>query len=121
MPNKYVFRCKKCGSTLFTTDHIIKHGKLNERNEEFNLKDENNLCTSYFISNTSWMEDYTEQNGRITCPNRSCDSKLGYYCWFGGKCSCGFWQTPSFQIHKSKVDYLPDSLRRNTIDIAIIE
>ncbi|OII71731.1 uncharacterized protein cubi_00538 [Cryptosporidium ubiquitum] len=120
MLNKYVFRCKKCGSTLFTTEHIIHHKRFNG-SKEFNPENKNDLCTSYFISNISWMEGYTGQNGRIVCPNQFCGSKLGYYCWFGEKCSCGYWQTPSFQIHKSKVDYLPDSQRQNNINITIIE
>lgn len=121
MSNKNSFRCKKCGSALFTTDHIIQHSNSSE-GKEFNYSEsKHDICTSYFISNTSWMEGYTEQTGRIICPNQSCDYKLGHYCWFGGRCSCGYWQAPSFQIHKSKVDYLPHSLRSNKINMEIIE
>ncbi|KAJ1610960.1 hypothetical protein OIY81_656 [Cryptosporidium canis] len=119
--NSSSFRCKKCGSTLFTTGHIIEHNNPIGDSVYTDSECKQGVCTSYFISNTSWMEGYTEQTGRIICPNKSCDSKLGYYSWFGARCSCGYWQTPSFQIHKSKVDFLPNSLRPNQINMEIIE
>ncbi|KAF7457873.1 dual-specificity protein phosphatase [Cryptosporidium felis] len=119
MAMENIFRCKKCGCSLFTIDHIIFHDSINRTNQESRLKTK--ACTSFFISQTSWMENYFEQKGKIVCPNKACGSKLGYFCWFGGKCSCGHWQVPSFQIHMSKVDHLPDSRKLKYYKIEVIE
>lgn len=61
-------------------------------------------CSSYFIEPVEWMEPTIIGclQGKITCPK--CAGRLGSFDWAGAQCSCGRWITPSFQIHKNKVD-----------------
>ena len=72
-----------------------------------------------------WMKpflDYGVISGKIICPNKKCNAKLGNYDWAGVCCSCKEWVTPvrdfvceclnllltdgmqGFCIHRSKVD-----------------
>jgi dual specificity phosphatase 12 len=44
-----------------------------------------------------WMEPFLESGelaGKIICPNKKCNAKLGNYDWAGVKCSCKEWVTP---------------------------
>ncbi|CAG8714521.1 17977_t:CDS:2, partial [Racocetra fulgida] len=68
------------------------------------------LCSSYFVEPLDWILEGEKQNdkeegeldGKIKCPK--CNAKLGNYNWAGMQCSCGTWITPSFAIHREKVD-----------------
>ncbi|CAG8795916.1 28871_t:CDS:2 [Dentiscutata erythropus] len=73
------------------------------------------LCSSYFVEPLDWIFSEDNQNdkeendkeeneldGKIKCPK--CKAKLGNYNWAGMQCSCGTWVTPSFAIHREKVD-----------------
>ncbi|CAL8368991.1 unnamed protein product [Boreogadus saida] len=64
----------------------------------------NAACTSYFIEPVQWMESALigQLDGPLQCPR--CSSKLGAFCWAGGRCSCGRWVTPSFQLHHNRLD-----------------
>ncbi|CAG8599539.1 1055_t:CDS:2, partial [Diversispora eburnea] len=53
-------------------------------------------------NNNNEEEEIGDLDGKINCPN--CKFKLGNYSWAGMQCSCGTWVTPSFAIHKEKVD-----------------
>jgi len=39
---------------------------------------------------------------QLLCPK--CSARLGSFNWAGEQCSCGQWVTPSFQVHKGRVD-----------------
>ena len=44
-----------------------------------------------------WMEPFLEQGhmaGKIMCPNKKCNAKLGNYDWAGVCCSCKEWVVP---------------------------
>lgn len=48
-----------------------------------------------------WMQPFLDQGnteGKINCPNKKCNAKLGNYDWAGVKCSCGVWVTPVSDI-----------------------
>ncbi|CAG8462514.1 1645_t:CDS:2 [Ambispora gerdemannii] len=66
--------------------------------------DQNIKCSAYFIEPLQWIIDahQGELDGKILCPK--CNSKLGNYNWAGMQCSCGAWITPSFSIHRERVD-----------------
>ncbi|CEG75144.1 dual specificity phosphatase 12 [Rhizopus azygosporus] len=67
------------------------------------LAAKNNTCSSYFIEPMQWMEGFVEDvQGRIDCPK--CRCKIGNYNWSGDQCSCGRWITPTFMLHRNKVD-----------------
>eukprot|EP00397_Hematodinium_sp_SG-2012_P063115 GEMP01086474.1.p2 GENE.GEMP01086474.1~~GEMP01086474.1.p2 ORF type:complete len:119 (+),score=27.35 GEMP01086474.1:87-443(+) len=83
------FRCKRCRFALFTSDEEHEHEPLN------------GACTSLFARPMNWMGKLETQTGKLVCV---CGAKLGSYSWFGLSCSCKAWQTPAFQVHRSKVD-----------------
>ncbi|CAG8541219.1 17003_t:CDS:2 [Acaulospora morrowiae] len=79
----------------------------------YKKRDSSNYNTkcSYFIEPMDWIFDDDDQEknagesnleGKIKCPK--CKFKLGNYSWAGMQCSCGTWVTPSFAIHKEKID-----------------
>ncbi|KAH8740954.1 hypothetical protein FG386_002500 [Cryptosporidium ryanae] len=115
-----LYRCKRCSSALFSDKHIIEHLQNKIVNEN-NGQNPYSECTSIFVLQMNWMEDFWMEKGKIICPNPKCDAKIGYYSWHGVRCSCGFWQTPAFQIHKSKIDYLPDPKKQIKVDISHFE
>lgn len=95
-----VFSCMKCRQTLFYGNNILKHTP--DTKETADTKP----CSSVFVEPMDWMSDVDTQSGKISCKNERCASKLGYYCWYGRRCSCGHLQVPAFQIQLSKVDKL---------------
>ncbi|KDQ32112.1 hypothetical protein PLEOSDRAFT_1034159 [Pleurotus ostreatus PC15] len=67
----------------------------------------NPKCAGYFVEPMKWMEPQLESGqlaGKIMCPNKKCNAKLGNYDWAGVRCGCNEWVTPGFCIHRSKVD-----------------
>ncbi|EDO08189.1 Dual specificity phosphatase catalytic domain family protein [Babesia bovis T2Bo] len=95
-----VYGCAKCRQTLFYAQNVIPHvpGDTIGNTEP---------CSSVFVEPMDWMVDVDGQSGKIICKNRRCSAKLGFYCWHGRRCSCGYLQVPAFQIQLSKVDKLP--------------
>lgn len=89
---------------------------LNQVNASLNpllasLAVHNNQCSSYFIEPMQWMEGLVDETqGRIDCPK--CQCKLGAYNWAGDQCSCGRWITPTFMLHRNKVDEVRNALRK---------
>ncbi|KAJ7468029.1 hypothetical protein FB451DRAFT_1369092 [Mycena latifolia] len=67
----------------------------------------NPKCSGYFVEPMKWMEPFLESGqiaGKIACPNKKCNAKLGNYDWAGMCCGCKEWVTPGFCINRSKVD-----------------
>ncbi|XP_026231239.1 dual specificity protein phosphatase 12 [Anabas testudineus] len=102
------YRCRKCRRTLFRDSSILSH-PVGEGASAFGHKKSSNLtgdvqCTSYFIEPVQWMEEALlgVMDGQLLCPK--CRSKLGSFSWCGDQCSCGRWVTPSFQLHRNRVD-----------------
>ncbi|KAJ2161895.1 tyrosine protein phosphatase yvh1 [Coemansia sp. RSA 552] len=109
-------RCKKCRRALVTDANILEHS-AGAGQVEFSYKKrdtngtvtphafpQQRACSSLFVEPMEWMEGVGEGlvENRILCPK--CLAKLGAYNWAGAQCSCGKWITPSFQIHRAKVD-----------------
>ncbi|XP_061696372.1 dual specificity protein phosphatase 12 isoform X2 [Syngnathoides biaculeatus] len=101
------YRCRKCRRTLFRSSSLLSH-PVGEGATAFDHKKNTNLtvvqCTSYFIEPVQWMEQALlgVMEGQLLCPK--CQSKLGSFSWCGDQCSCGRWITPSFQLHRNRVD-----------------
>ncbi|CDW81690.1 dual specificity protein phosphatase 12 [Stylonychia lemnae] len=106
-PESKQYSCKKCRKVLFTQDNVEEHiSKVKNHNvrrgERIAAVDE---CSSIFIQQLEWIAlDEESQTGKISCPK--CNDKLGSYSVYGSQCSCGKWNAPAYQIHKSKVDEL---------------
>ncbi|KAJ1734411.1 tyrosine protein phosphatase yvh1 [Coemansia biformis] len=111
-----VVRCRKCRGPLVDEANIIDH-RAGAGQAEFSYKKrdgggtstphafpQNHACSSLFVEPMEWMEGIADGvvESQIHCPK--CKAKLGSYNWAGAQCSCGKWITPSFQIHRSKVD-----------------
>ncbi|KAJ1760358.1 tyrosine protein phosphatase yvh1 [Coemansia sp. RSA 1591] len=108
-------RCKKCRRALVTEANIIDH-EAGAGQVEFSYKkrnggtntphafSQNHACSSLFVEPMEWMDGVGDglMENKILCPK--CLSKLGAFNWTGAQCSCGKWITPSFQIHRNKVD-----------------
>ncbi|GAA5832509.1 hypothetical protein JCM3766R1_003106 [Sporobolomyces carnicolor] len=65
------------------------------------------VCSSYFVEPLSWMSPFLETGalaGKIVCPNKKCNAKLGNFDWAGNQCSCGAWVCPGFALNVSRVD-----------------
>ncbi|KAF0531895.1 dual specificity protein phosphatase 12 [Gigaspora margarita] len=116
-------KCKKCRRTLISNEDFVTHTQgsgqtafsYNKRDNSYSsmMKEKYNskpLCSSYFIEPLDWIfsedkqsdKEESELDGKIKCPK--CKAKLGNYNWAGMQCSCGTWVTPSFAIHREKVD-----------------
>ncbi|KAF8819857.1 dual-specificity protein phosphatase [Cardiosporidium cionae] len=98
------YSCKSCRRALFDGSNIQPHMNHRKTEKRFQDKSPATMCASIFVEELPWMENLSEQSGKIYCPNPRCKSKVGSWCWHGIQCSCGNWQVPAFQIHKSKVD-----------------
>ena len=62
-------------------------------------------CSSYFLADTvDWMDEDLLDQGKLTCPNFKCQTRIGTFSWSGSQCSCGTWVTPSIKLIKSKID-----------------
>ncbi|EKM57957.1 uncharacterized protein PHACADRAFT_139436 [Phanerochaete carnosa HHB-10118-sp] len=65
-------------------------------------------CSGYFVEPLKWMDSFLDKgefSGKIICPNKKCNAKLGNYDWAGLCCGCkGLWVVPGFCISRSKVD-----------------
>ncbi|KAI9475243.1 tyrosine protein phosphatase yvh1 [Coemansia sp. RSA 1085] len=111
-----LLRCKKCRRALATEANIIDH-EPGAGQEEFSYKKrnaggtstphafpQNRACSSLFVEPMEWMGGVGDGliESRIACPK--CQAKLGAFNWAGAQCSCGKWITPSFQLHRNKVD-----------------
>lgn len=113
-----LMRCKKCRRELVTEANIIDHqAGIGEMAFSFKKRSANGggahtphafpqdqACSSLFVEPMEWMEGLQDGllENKINCPK--CAAKLGSYNWFGAQCSCGKWITPSFQIHRNRVD-----------------
>lgn len=67
----------------------------------------NPKCSGYFVEPLKWMDTFLEKgelSGKIICPNKKCNAKLGNYDWAGLCCGCKEWVVPGFCISRSKVD-----------------
>ncbi|XP_077580378.1 dual specificity protein phosphatase 12 [Stigmatopora nigra] len=102
------YRCRKCRRSLFRSSSLLSH-PIGEGASAFGHKKSANQtdavqCTSYFIEPVQWMEQALlgVMDGQLLCPK--CRSKLGSFSWCGDQCSCGRWITPSFQLHRNRVD-----------------
>ncbi|AFZ79261.1 dual-specificity protein phosphatase, putative [Theileria equi strain WA] len=104
--SKLVYSCKACREVLFFDINTVPHDKDKNSSEE---------CSSVFIEPMDWMPGLEAQDGRLSCKNTKCNSKLGYYSWHGRRCSCGHLQVPAFQIQSSKVDvfFMDPKIHRN--------
>ncbi|GBB99491.1 hypothetical protein RclHR1_03540010 [Rhizophagus clarus] len=102
-------KCKKCRRTIVSTKDFVIHDQ-GKGQTSFAYKKRNSsfspiTCSSYFIEPMDWIFDRVQEGeleGKIKCP--TCQVKLGNFSWAGMQCSCGSWITPSFAIHREKVD-----------------
>ncbi|KAG9296939.1 hypothetical protein G9A89_006894 [Geosiphon pyriformis] len=102
-------KCKKCRRIFISPESFVSHspGKgqvaFSCKKRDFSGHGSQN-CSAYFIEPMEWISGahQGELNGKILCPN--CQAKLGNYSWAGMQCSCGAWITPSFSIHRDRVD-----------------
>ncbi|RIA96205.1 hypothetical protein C1645_733409 [Glomus cerebriforme] len=111
-PQKLTFsalKCKKCRRTIISTEDFIEHNQGKGQTEFAYKKRDSSfspiVCSSYFIEPMDWILDGVQEGeleGKIKCP--ACQAKLGNFSWAGMQCSCGSWVTPSFAIHREKVD-----------------
>lgn len=112
---------KRNSNIDITTNASVPEGSevnqsLNKVNASLNpllasLALQNNTCSSYFIEPMQWLEGLMDElQGRIDCPK--CQCKLGSYNWSGDQCSCGRWITPTFMLHRNKVDEVRNVLRK---------
>ncbi|KAI8322268.1 dual specificity protein phosphatase 12 [Martensiomyces pterosporus] len=116
LPSERLVRCKKCRRALVTEANILDHqagaGQLafsyKKRNaggmDTPHAFPQNRACSSLFVEPMEWMDGVSDGlvENKIVCPK--CQAKLGAYNWAGAQCSCGKWITPSFQIHRNRVD-----------------
>eukprot|EP01116_Phalansterium_solitarium_P001238 TRINITY_DN11013_c0_g1_i1.p2 TRINITY_DN11013_c0_g1~~TRINITY_DN11013_c0_g1_i1.p2 ORF type:complete len:354 (+),score=68.64 TRINITY_DN11013_c0_g1_i1:33-1064(+) len=99
------FCCKMCRQRLFDERDVTPH-EVGEGQTAFKWHKRANTgepaCTSLFLNEMDWMGDVSDVVGKLCCPK--CQSRVGSFSWAGGQCSCGAWQTPSFQVLRARVD-----------------
>eukprot|EP00049_Salpingoeca_infusionum_P022434 m.6728 g.6728 ORF g.6728 m.6728 type:complete len:358 (-) comp5185_c0_seq1:213-1286(-) len=116
----FIVKCKKCRRLLFTDMNLLDHepgeGQLSFR---YRKRDPASAirCTSHFVEPMVWMQEVAEgaTQGKILCCK--CNGRLGSFNWAGAQCSCGAWVTPSFQVHKGRVDVQPSRMARAAVSV----
>ncbi|EME31288.1 protein-tyrosine phosphatase [Galdieria sulphuraria] len=105
---KAVYTCRRCSFVLFRDVDLIEHKeyKAQTRLVEGQIEEkgsaENPSCSALFLQQVPWSQDLSNDEGKLSCPK--CKCRIGSYTWFGEKCSCGNWVTPSLKIPKRRVD-----------------
>ncbi|KAI9151014.1 hypothetical protein H9P43_009629 [Blastocladiella emersonii ATCC 22665] len=126
---RHGYRCPKCRTVLFTSDHLVPHsvetdggdaswrfrGKSSSVVQDATLvgyTPDSEVCTVLNITPPKWMAGELDEGnvqGKITCPvtlktGKPCGTKFGEYHWQGTTCSCGTWVAPAFLVPRSRVD-----------------
>lgn len=101
-----VFLCRMCRTVLFDETHQNEHGRDDPSVEHTSifLREMVPSHVRRFGAGAWWMPKVRVNDGKLMCPGKNCDVRLGTWSWAGTKCSCGVWVAPSFQIVRSKVD-----------------
>lgn len=109
-----VFRCRACRRRIIRAENILEHDhgsgqysfSASKRDRSYVPGGRQDACSSFFVEPMVWMKGVSEgePEGKLLCPK--CEARLGYYNWAGAQCSCGAWITPSFQIHKNRLDII---------------
>ncbi|GJQ08460.1 hypothetical protein GpartN1_g251.t1 [Galdieria partita] len=104
---KALYTCRRCSFVLFWDTDLMEHNE--HKTQAFpgdNQKRESDLgsrsCSSLFLQQVPWSQDLSNDEGKLTCPK--CNCRVGSYTWYGERCSCGNWITPSLKIPKRRVD-----------------
>lgn len=106
-------KCRKCRHVLATTPFIVDHQPPPHRDPSSHKTSSNGSplppaqCAHIFLHPLSWMKEVLAEGkmeGRLTCPNKKCNSNIGKFAWTGLRCSCGGWVTPGFGVIRTKID-----------------
>eukprot|EP00117_Sycon_ciliatum_P018724 scpid45071/ scgid4556/ Dual specificity protein phosphatase 12; Glucokinase-associated dual specificity phosphatase len=117
-PEDVVYRCRKCRSLLFSSEHVVTHPVgdsplLYDGSSRVDGKDPKEVAAAQaeackltlHTMPLDWMEktlEAGEQEGKLSCPK--CNSRLGTYKWSGARCGCRFWVVPFFSFPRRRVD-----------------
>lgn len=110
---RITIKCRKCRHVLATTPFIIDHKPPPHRDPSSHKASSTGTilppaqCAHIFLHPLSWMKEVLAEGkmeGRLTCPNKKCNSNIGKFAWTGLRCSCGGWVTPGFGIIRTKID-----------------
>jgi hypothetical protein len=117
-PNTTRYACKMCRTIICNTDDL-ENPSHTQSQHSFSMRKSKkgsntcsgrgaNMCQSLFLANgLDWMGDISlSAEGKLSCPNVKCGSKLGLFKWHGTQCSCGTWVVPAIMIQKSRVDII---------------
>lgn len=111
--SQVTIKCRKCRHVLATTPFIIDHKPPPHRDPSFAKPASKGTplppaqCAHVFLHPLSWMREVLGEGnmeGRLTCPNKKCNSNVGKFAWTGLRCSCGGWVTPGFALTRAKID-----------------
>lgn len=110
-------KCRKCRHVLATTPFLLEHLPPPHRDPndsnfgQTHASDGTPLppseCAHIFLHPLSWMKEVLSEGkmeGRLTCPNKKCNTNIGKFSWTGLRCSCGGWVTPGFAVLRTKID-----------------
>lgn len=112
-PSRITIKCRKCRHVLATTPFVIDHKPPPHRDPSSEQRSSKGSplppaqCAHIFLHPLSWMREVLAEGkmeGRLTCPNKKCNSNIGKFAWTGLRCSCGGWVTPGFGIIRTKID-----------------
>lgn len=111
--SRVTIKCRKCRHVLATTPFVIDHKPPPHRDPSSEKSSSKGSplpppqCAHIFLHPLSWMREVLAEGkmeGRLTCPNKKCNSNIGKFAWTGLRCSCGGWVTPGFGIIRTKID-----------------
>lgn len=122
-----VIRCRSCRRRIISDENVLEHlpgsGEISfapNKRDHATLVSQSavHACSSLFVEPMVWMSSVAngEHEGKILCPK--CQGRLGHFNWAGEQCSCGAWITPSFQVHKAKVDIINPSVSLRAMHIS---
>lgn len=113
LSSRISIKCRKCRHVLATTPFIIDHKPPPHRDPSSGHASSKGTplppaqCAHIFLHPLSWMREVLAEGkmeGRLTCPNKKCNSNIGKFAWTGLRCSCGGWVTPGFGVIRTKID-----------------
>ena len=111
-PASVSYRCRSCRQTLATSQNVMVDVSLGGegftwRKLKKNMTQSANSSagSSIFVEPMSWMTGINDEaQGKLYCPNASCNARLGSFNWSGMQNESSQWITPAFQLHLSRLD-----------------
>lgn len=117
-------RCRRCRHIVADSSHFLTHSPPDEESKQskfvrkvpnsrriISSEEASSTCSHHFVDPIDWMKPELSKSlleGKLSCPNPKCETKIGGYNWQGSRCSCGKWMVPAVYLQGARVDLVGD-------------